>query len=121
MSRWEDALREALRREDAPDGFAERVLAKAKAEAAEGSKTGHEMRWPASLLAAFRIPQLRWATALAAVALAVGTVEYRGEMEKRAEGERARDQVMLALRITGGKLRETQAMIRKIDYAPREQ
>ena len=117
MSQMDDALREALRREAPPDGFAERVMARVGEErqATKGDGLSHR------LLAAFRRPQLRWATALAGVALAVGTMEYRNGAEKRAEGERAKDQVMLALRITGGKLRLTQAAVRRINYAPREQ
>ena len=114
MSRLDDALRDALRREAPPEGFAERVMARIQApqEAAGG--------W-AKWLNAFRRPQLRWATALAAVALAVGTAEVRSEMQRRAEGERARDQVMLALRITGWKLQMTREMVRRIGYARREQ
>jgi hypothetical protein len=113
MSRLDDALREAMRRETPPGGFAERVMARVQA--------APEPRTWAGWLAAFRRPQLRWATALAAVVLVVGTAGYRNEMQKRAEGERARDQVMLALRITGGKLRMTQEAVRRIGYAPREQ
>jgi len=118
MSQMDDALREALRREAAPEGFAERVMAKVGREERQATKSDDLSHW---LLAAFRRPQLRWATALAGVALAIGTMEYRNEAEKRAEGERAKDQVMLALRITGGKLRLTQAAVRRIQYAPREQ
>ena len=116
MSRWDDSIRDAMRREDPPEGFAERVMARVKAEErARGVTLAERLRH------AFRMPQLRWATAVAALALVAGTVEYRGEMERQAEGERARDQVMLALRITGGKLREAQQLVRKVNYAPREQ
>jgi hypothetical protein len=117
----DDALREALRRETPPEGFAERVMGRVKAEGEDRSLTVAARSFAARMAAAFRRPQLRWATALAGVALAVGTVEYRNEMATRAEGERARDQVMLALKITGGKLRMTRDMVRRINYAPREQ
>ena len=118
MSRVDDALREALRREEPPDGFAGRVMARIQEEG-QAAKSEGLSHW--NWLAAFRRPQLRWATALAALVLAVGVAEYRNEMERRAEGERAKDQVMLALRIAGGKLRLTQRMVRRINYAPREQ
>ena len=114
MSRLDDAFREALRRREPPDGFAERVMARIQARPERGGA------W-AGLLAAFQRPRLRWATALAAAALVVGAVEYRNERERRAEGERARDQVMLALRIMGGKLQMTREMVRRISYARREQ
>jgi hypothetical protein len=113
MSRLDDAFREALRRQEPPDGFAERVMSRIQARP---ERVGV---W-AGLLAAFRRPRLRWATALAAAALVVGAVEYRNERERRAEGERAKEQVMLALRITGGKLRLVQARVQRIGYAPRE-
>jgi hypothetical protein len=110
MSRLDDALREALRREEPPDGFAERVMARIQAAP---DRAGAWAGW----LDAFRRPHWRWATAIAAVALAVGAAEYRNQ---RVEGERAKDQVMLALRITGSKLRLTQAAVQRISYAPRE-
>jgi len=126
MSRWDEAFRGAMRREEPPEGFTARVMARVKAEEAErsaavGVPAPARLGLAARIRSAFRVPQLRWATALAAIVLAVGVTEYRSETEKRAEGERARDQVMLALRITGGKLRMTQAMVRRINYAPREQ
>lgn len=118
MSRWDDALRQALRREEPPEGFAARVMRRVSAEAPPAPvQPGLADR----LRNAFRLPRLRWATAFAAVALAVGAVQYRDALERRAQGERARDQVMMALRITGDKLRMTQAMVRRINYAPREQ
>ena len=113
MSRLDDAFREALRREEPPDGFAERVMARIQAAPEPASF------W-AGWLAGFRRPRLRWAAALAGVALAVGAVEYRSQRQTQAEGERAKDQVMLALRITSGKLRLTQAAVQRINYAPRE-
>ena len=121
MSRMDDALREALRREAAPDGFAERAMRRVRAEGEDRSLTVAARSVAARLMGAFRRPQLRWATAMAAVALVAGGVEYRNEMARRAEGERAKDQVMVALRITGGKLRMTRDMVRRINYAPREQ
>jgi hypothetical protein len=111
MSRLDDAFREALRREEPPGGFAERVMARIQAAPEQASF------W-AGWLAGFRRPRLRWAAALAGVALAVGAVEY--QRERQTEGERAKDQVMLALRITSGKLRLTQAAVQRINYAPRE-
>jgi hypothetical protein len=111
MSRLDDAFREALRRQEPPDGFAERVMARIQAAPEPASF------W-AGWLAGFRRPRLRWAAALAGVALAVGAMEY--QRQRQAEGERAKDQVMLALRITSGKLRLTQAAVQRINYAPRE-
>ncbi len=100
MNRLEDSLREALRREPAPEGFAERVLRAAETQSVARVDAGG--LW-ARLGGAFRGPRVRWAAAFAAAALAFGVVEVRNQRE-RAEGERAKQQLMLALRITGGKL-----------------
>ena len=123
MNRFEDALREALRREEPPEGFAERVLGRIRNQAAL-ERTATDVReaigtWN-SLLAAFRGPRVRWATACAAVAILAGGLEYRSQRLERAQGERAREQVMLALRITGSKLRLAQAHVQRIGYAPVE-
>jgi hypothetical protein len=63
---------------------------------------------------------LSWAAACAAVVLLAGGLEYRSQRLERAEGERARREVMLALRITGSKLRLAQARVQRIGYAPLE-
>jgi hypothetical protein len=76
-------------------------------------------RW-GRLAAAFRAPRLSWAAACAAVVLLAGGLEYRSQRLERAEGERARREVMLALRITGSKLRLAQARVQRIGYAPLE-
>jgi hypothetical protein len=109
MSRLDDALREALRREEPPDGFAERVLARIDRRPEERAA------WR-GWLAGFRAPRLRWATAFAAAALVIGGFEYRAQRVEQAEGERAKEQVMLALRITGTKLRFAQAKVHSIVY-----
>jgi hypothetical protein len=107
MDRFEEELREALRREDPPEGFARRVLARVERRERRNSW----LRWPA----VFHAPALRWATALAAFALAVGVYDYRRKAEQ-AEGERARQEVMQALRITGSKLRLAEAKVKSIVY-----
>ena len=48
---------------------------------------------------------MRWATAgVVACALLVAGLEYRHERHLRAEGEAAKQQLVLALRIAGAKL-----------------
>lgn len=109
MSRLDDELREALRREEPPEGFAERVLARIE------RRPERAPAWR-GWLAGFRAPRLRWATAFATLALVIGGVEYRNWAVEQAEGERAKEQVMLALRITGSKLRLAQAKVQRIGY-----
>lgn len=81
----EDELRAALRRTEPPADFTARVLAARPAV----------KQWP------------RWVAALAAsILLAVGTFEYR-----QYQGERAKSQVMLAVRIAASKLNKAQKRI----------
>jgi len=95
----EDELRSALeRREPSPD-FTNRVLARVS-----GAPARRAAR-----------PWVRWVAALAAsVLLAVGAVEYR-----RYQGERARSQVLLAVRIAGGKLRKAQKKVQTLHMVRR--
>lgn len=81
-------LREDLAARPAPGGFAERVLARV---------TNQEAREPRVAL----FPH--WQGALAAVLIAVALVTagfWQRQRQQRIAGERARAQVMLALRIT---------------------
>ena len=93
MNRLEDKLREALKREEPPAGFAERVLARA-AETKRDARTG-----------IFASHGLRWGLAGAlCLALLMVAIEYRQAQEERARSEAAKEQVMLALRIVGDQL-----------------
>ena len=97
MDRFEDELRQALRREEPPAGFTERVLARA------GSQPRRSGVWE-SLARWFRIPRVRFAAVVASLLLVVVIQEYRVR-QARAEGEQAKAQLMLALQITGNKLK----------------
>ena len=105
----EDALRNALRREDAPQGFALQVLARVRQNAT------HEAR-RASWLTVFSQPLVRWAAVAAvAVCLLVGSMYYRNLQRQRAEGEAAKQQLMLALRIAGNKLQLAKSKVNEIN------
>jgi hypothetical protein len=97
MDELERKLKAALEREPSPEGFAERVLARAE-------RRGPVESW-------WWTPVARWSFAAALVAACVltGTTEYH--QQERVRGERAREDVLLALRITGSKLRAVQARI----------
>jgi len=57
----------------------------------------------------------RWAAAAVAVVLVLtaGSLGYRERM-RRAEGEKAREQVLLALRLTGSELRGVQERLARL-------
>lgn len=92
---FERELREQLRSRSAPAGFAESVMARVS-----------ERRRPHS----FWQPAWRWAAITAVIVVTVlGGVEH--DRQQRIAGERARRQVLLALRITGTTLRQVQEKV----------
>lgn len=103
MERMENDLRRALARKEPPAGFAARVLAAADSQAA---RRASHWSW-------FR-PQMRWAVAALACVLILTAglaIRQQREREMRARGEAAKQQVMLALRITSAKLHVAQAKV----------
>jgi len=102
MKRLEDELRNAMQREEPPEGFAERVLARASAKK-QGLWSG-----------IFASRQLRWALAGAlCLVLTVSGIEYKRSREEHARGEAAKEQLMLALRITADKLQLAQEKVQE--------
>ena len=94
MSRLDDELKIALRREEPPPGFAERVLARVDS---------HRPRRP------------WWAAAIAAAVMLAAGVEFEHQRRLRAEGELAKERVMLALQITSSKLQFVKEKIHALD------
>jgi hypothetical protein len=89
---FEKELREQLQTRSAPPGFADRVMARVSA------KRPPRFLWQ---------PLWRWAAVAAVLAVTVlGGMEH--ERQQRIAGERAREQVILALRITGTTLHQVQ-------------
>jgi len=95
MNQMERDLREALRRREAPPGFAERVLARTQ----QPETRGHSWVWLA---------------AAALVLLMIGGIGVVQEQRRQAEGERAKQELMVAFRITGSKLRDVQERLATI-------
>lgn len=95
----EEALRNALRREEAPDGFMDNVLARRAKQ--ESPAQARRSQW----FSFFSQPFVRWAAfAAVSICLVFGGVHYRNLQRERARGEAAKQQLMLALRIAGNKL-----------------
>jgi hypothetical protein len=109
MKRLEVELGKALERVEPPAGFAERVMA--RAAAAERTRTRTRWTW----LGFLHAPALRWAaTGVLCLALGSGGIFIRREQQRRAQGEKAKQQLMLALRITASELHIAQAEVRDI-------
>ena len=111
MIRLEDKLRSALRREPAPEGFAERVLARTRKVSPVKS-----VGWR-SLAALVWRPAFRWAWVAAAACLVVaaGVLRHQRQERLRQEGELARVQVRQALRLASAKLNEARSRVLEIN------
>jgi len=106
MTDMEKQLKNALRRCDPPAGFAERILAQVAVAEAKPVRPATRTPW--------RWPVLRWVAIPTLAALLVLGFWYRGYQQQREEaaGRAARQQVMLALRITGTRLRMAKAKVK---------
>ena len=100
----EDELNKALRRQEPPEGFAERILARVAAQdSAQPRPASKPWLW------IFSRPIVRWTAFAAISACLVGSVRFAEvqhdkAIHERAEGEAAKQRLMLALRIAGSKL-----------------
>jgi len=100
LQREEDLLRQTLRQEDPSSGFAQRVMARVS-ESAGASEPARAVLW----YRPFFGPVIRWsAVAAVSASVIVSTVHYRNMQRERAQGEAAKQQLMLALHIAGSKL-----------------
>jgi hypothetical protein len=110
MKRLEDELRNALRRRQAPQGLAERVISRIGVQAPRGGS-----RW-GKYASFFHLPKMVWCVVAVVTCLAVflGIAQYRSYQKTRTEGELAKSQLMLALKITGQKLSFVQRKVLEI-------
>jgi hypothetical protein len=116
MTNFDDELKSALRRQEPPQGFAERVLARATEQGSRQNKPAWRDSWLKIFAQPLRTPLLRWA-AVAAVsaALVLGGVHYRNVQRERAQGEAAKERLLLALRIAGNKLQLARTRVDQIN------
>lgn len=103
MSRLEDELRKSMRREDPGPEFTRKVLERV-------ARAPRRRSWWEAF---FQAPRLRWVTAgvMAGMLLVFSGIEYRREQRVRAEGEAAKEQLVMALRIAGSKLHLAQTKV----------
>jgi hypothetical protein len=101
MDPMEQELKDALRRQQAPDWFAQGVMAKVKAEQAR--KASHWSGW------------MRWATALAMLVVVMAGIRMEQVRRERIAGEHAKEQLILALQVTGSKLRQAQMRVQSVE------
>jgi anti-sigma-K factor RskA len=116
MDRFEQELKEALRRQTPDDGFAARVCARIAEEHGAKEKTRRRLTHRGPQQARVWLAGVKWRWATAAVlclALALG-LYVRQMRQERARAEAVKAQVMLALRITGAKMRLAQERVRSV-------
>jgi hypothetical protein len=127
MRNLDDDLKDALRREEPPEGFAERVILRAEEQSSDaGSRPGPALRSVGASGPPKRrsLPLVAWLAAAAVVVVAAGTgIHYRtAQIEQaraeRAQGEAAGQQVVLALQIAGSKLQLVQTKITRMHEQP---
>lgn len=109
MSRLEDELRSALQRQEPSPDFAERVLA--RLDTAPVEKISRRPAWRSW----FGLPRMyRFAVGVAAcLVLALGVFEYH-RYQVRVQGEAAKERLVLALKIAGGRLNAVQQKVLKL-------
>lgn len=105
MSNLEDQLRAALRREEPPADLADRVLARLNRPPVPS--------WRERLSVLMHPPRIQWVavTVMISVLLPFAGVQYRKEMQYRAEGERAKQQLLFAVHVAGSRLHKAQRKV----------
>jgi hypothetical protein len=120
MSKLDDELKIALRRDEPPDGFAARVLERvhsAPVAPAPQAVRKSWWQWLSQSAGSLRLEWLpgRWLTAgalaCALLLVTVGVYRHRQEELARQEAERAKAQVVLALQIASAKLNIAQRRV----------
>jgi hypothetical protein len=117
MNSLDNQLKKALRREEPSTNFVERVMARIP------PAPTRQPHWSEALRNYFRFPALRWATAAGlcfslGLALIISVVAYQRHqhtLRTQREGEAARAQVMLALRIASSKLNVALREVQRAD------
>ncbi|MCI0662093.1 MAG: hypothetical protein L0220_13565 [Acidobacteria bacterium] len=116
----EEELKRALRREDASPNFSDRVMERiARSTAATKRENSREGKgWRQRLAELLKPVRMKWAVAGATACLLTFTVlgvhryrEHQREIAEIAEGERAREQVILAMKIASAKLNIAQKKV----------
>ncbi len=97
---FEKKLQDAMRREPAPEWLEGAIMARIRQE--------QQARKPSAWLSG---AWLRWAGAVATLAVVVGGFQFERARQERMAGEQAKQQMLMALRVTGSKLRMAQERV----------
>jgi len=97
MNELEQRLRSALRRRDPTPGFAERVMSHTRDAKRPSSGRGKA-----------------WVAAAAMALIVAGGAFLDAEIDRRARGERAKQEVLMALRVAGSALNSVSDQLREL-------
>ena len=97
MDRFEQELKDALKREPAPEWFADAVMARVNAERQRKQKRV----W-------FGWAQMRWVAASMVLVAVIGGVRFEQQRQEQIRGEQAKQELMAAFQVTGMKLRQVE-------------
>jgi len=108
MSYLEEDLKLALQRIEPPPDFAARVLARAN-----GKPPEPKAAWWQLLALLLRPPRIQWValSLIFSIMIPAAGIRYHREMRLRAEGERAKEQLMFAVHMAGSKLHKVQQRV----------
>jgi hypothetical protein len=108
MSHLEDELKSALGRKEPAGDFTAKVLQRI-AQPAPRSRFDE-------LIVLLRPPRLQWVAASLAISLIVpfAALEYRQQRQIRAQGEAAKQQLILAMRIAGTELHHARQEVQRM-------
>ncbi|HNY39470.1 MAG TPA: hypothetical protein PKJ41_03715 [Bryobacteraceae bacterium] len=109
MDRFEQELKDAMRREPAPDWLADAVIARVGAERQRKPKP----EW-------FGWARLRWVAASMVLAAVVSGVRFEQQREERIRGEEAKQELMVAFQVTGTKLRQVEQRVLPVMHRGQE-
>lgn len=109
MDRFDQELKDALRREPAPEWFADAVMARVSAERQRKAKPV----W-------FGWARMRWVAVSMVLVAVLGGVRFEQERRERERGEQAKQELMAAFHVTGVKLREVEERVLPVIHRGQE-
>jgi hypothetical protein len=117
MQPIDQLLKTVLRREETPPNFADRILAQVEQRPTVKPKA-ERVPW----FHAFSRPLVRWAAfAGISASLIAGSIHYRNVRREQAEGEAAKQRLMLALHIAGSKLQLARTKVNGTQTSPKRE
>ena len=107
MSHLDDELKSALGRKEPAEDFTARTLRRIAQPTPRS--------WRDEIATLLRPPRLQWvAASVVILVVPFAALEYRHERQVRAQGETAKQQLVLAMRIAGAELHHAQQQVQRI-------